>query len=140
MIYSMYIYNIQPCNLKVSILLSGKKPDFSFKKTLRSELFMDTWHLGSNPGDLGSPWVTMGHLGSPSSTTWYFLCIPGRSDLAPVSDSELVAPPVELKTIRLPTEDGSEHERCNGDREKSGCLGQLKDMIRPDVLKLSALH
>ena len=35
------------------------------------------------------------------------------SDLAPVSDSELVAPPVELKTIRLPTgEDGSEHERC----------------------------
>ena len=48
---------------------------------------------------------------------------------------------MELKTIRLPTgEDGSEHERCNGDREKSGCLGQLKDMIRRDVLKLSALH
>ena len=85
--------------------------------------------------------MTLGHLGSPSSTTWNFLYIPGRSDLAPVSDSELVAPPVELKTIRLPTgEDGSEHERCNGDREKSGCLGQLKDMIPPDVLKLSALH
>ena len=76
---------------------------------------------------------------TPTNFPWFpypasiILYIPGRSDLAPVSDSELVAPPVELKTIRLPTgEDGSEHERCNGDREKSGCLGQLKDMIRRD--------
>lgn len=59
MIFSMYIYNIQPCNLKLAILLGGKKTDFSFKTTLRSQLFMDTWHLASNPGDLGSPWVTI---------------------------------------------------------------------------------
>ena len=123
--FSMYIYNIQPCNLKLAILLGGKKQIFPSKRRSGRSC---SWTHGILPAIL----VTLGHLGSPSSTTWNFLYIPGRSDLAPVSDSELVAPPVELKTIRLPTEDGSEHERCNGDREKSGCLGQLKDMIRRD--------
>ena len=57
------------------------------------------------------------------------LYIPARSDLAPVRDAELVAPPVELKTIRLPAtgeDTGSEHERCNLHQRKIWLLGAVE--------------
>lgn len=130
-----------------------KNQIFLFKKTLRSQLFMDTWHLGSNPGDLGSPWVTMGHLGSPSSTTWYFPWFPYPA-------STILIHPIHPWQVGLGTcqwfrtggpssgaEDDSTSDRWRWIwarkvqlAEKSGCLGQLKDRIRSDVLKLSGLH